>query len=114
MPPCCAAPGALFEQTPAGKISNLYQLKLTNKTHHQMPVLLKLENIEGTLTVLGGELNLPAEKQTSASVLVELAGEKLTSNTTPLVVGVYSGGKQIDRPQNRLYWTPTLKPSRLA
>src|SRR5579864_407247 len=32
------APGALFEQTPEGKVSNLYLLKLTNKTHSSKTV----------------------------------------------------------------------------
>jgi len=91
------APGALFQQTLEGKISNLYLLKLTNKTHSDKTVDLKLENIEGTLTVLGGQLTLPAEKQTEASVLVEIAGANLKSGTTPLVVRVYSTGKPIDK-----------------
>lgn len=90
------APGALFQQMPDGKISNLYLLKLTNKTHHNKPVELRLKNVEGTLTVLGGELNLPAEKQTEASVLVEIPADKLTSGNTPIAVGLYSGGKEID------------------
>jgi cytochrome c oxidase accessory protein FixG len=91
------APGALFEQTAEGKISNLYLLKLTNKTHYEKPVELRLENIEGSLTILGGQLILPAEKQTSASVLIEISAEKLSSSTAPVVVGVYSAGKRIDR-----------------
>jgi cytochrome c oxidase accessory protein FixG len=91
------APGALFQQTPEGKISNLYLLKVTNKTERQMPVELRLENIEGTLKVLGGELDLPPEKQSEASVLVEIAPEKLGSGTTPVAVGVYSKDKRVDR-----------------
>jgi cytochrome c oxidase accessory protein FixG len=91
------APGALFQQTPEGKVSNLYLLKLTNKTHSNKAVELKLENIEGVLTVLGGELNLPAEKQTDASVLVEIEPSHLRSGTTPVTVRVYAGGKPIDR-----------------
>jgi cytochrome c oxidase accessory protein FixG len=91
------APGALFEQTPDGKISNLYLLKLTNKTHHDRPVELKLEKIEGSLTVLGGQLILPAEQQTSASVLVQISPDKLASGTTPVVVDFYSGEKRIER-----------------
>lgn len=91
------APGALFQQTPEGKISNLYLLKLTNKTHTDKQIDLKLENIQGTLTVLGNQLLLPAEKQTEASVLVEVAPARLNSGTTPLVVRVYSAGKPIDK-----------------
>jgi len=91
------APGALFQQTPEGKISNLYLLKLTNKTHHQMPVELKLENIDGKLTVLGSDLVLPPEKQSDASVLLEIALENLPSRTTSISVGVYASGKRVDR-----------------
>jgi cytochrome c oxidase accessory protein FixG len=91
------APGALFEQTPEGKISNLYLLKLTNKTHHEIPVELRLENVEGSLNVLGGQLQLPAEKQSSASVLIQIAPAKLAMGNTPIVVGVYSADKRIDR-----------------
>jgi cytochrome c oxidase accessory protein FixG len=87
------APGALFETTPEGKISNLYLLKLTNKTQSEKPVELKLKSVEGKLTVLGGELNLPPEKQTSASVLIEIAPDKLASGNTPIVVSLYAGGK---------------------
>jgi len=91
------APGGLFNQGPDGRISNLYLLKLTNKTHRQLPVELKLENIKGSLTILGGELNLPAEKQSEASVLLEIAPGELKSGNTPVVVGVYAGGKKLDR-----------------
>jgi cytochrome c oxidase accessory protein FixG len=90
------APGALFQQMPNGRVNNLYLLKLTNKTHHQMPVELRLEAIEGSLTVLGGQLDLPAEKQTEASVLVEIAPDKLAAGNTPIQVGVYLSGKKVE------------------
>jgi len=61
-----------------------------------MPVELKLENIPGALTVLGRELNLPPEKQSEASVLIEIAPDKLASGNTPVSVGVYSNGKTIE------------------
>ncbi len=91
------APGALFQQTPEGRISNLYLLKLTNKTRRPQAVELKLANIQGALTVLGGDLNLPPEKQMQASVLIEIAPEKLDSGKTKLVLGVWSDGKQVDK-----------------
>lgn len=91
------APGTLFQQTPEGKISNLYLLKLTNKTHSSKTIDLKLENVEGVLTVLGGALELPAETQNEASVLVEIAPAHLRPGATPLVVRVYSAGQPVDK-----------------
>jgi cytochrome c oxidase accessory protein FixG len=91
------APGGLFQDAGDGKISNLYLLKLINKTRKPMPVALKLEQMPGTLTVLGGELLLPAEQQTDASVLIEIPADKLASGATPVTVGVYAGEKRIAR-----------------
>lgn len=91
------APGALFQATATGRISNIYQLRLTNKTRETKAVSLRLEDGRGSLTVLGGELNLPAGQQTTAMVLVELAPENLNSGTTPVVVDVLCAGRRIDR-----------------
>jgi polyferredoxin len=90
------APGALFQQTPEGRISNLYLMKLTNKTHHDKQVALKLEGIEGKLTVLGGDLKLAREQQTEASVLIEIAPDKLGSGTTPIKVDIYADGRKVE------------------
>jgi len=88
--------GGLFQTTADGKINNLYLVKLTNKTHHDMPVELKLENIDGTLETAGGNSLVPAEKQIETSVLVQIDPQKLKASSTPLVVGVYTHGKKID------------------
>lgn len=90
------APGGLFQTATDGKINNLYLVKLTNKTQHDMPIELKLENIEGRLEVSGGHSFVPAEKQIETSVLVQIDPAKLGASSIPLVVGVYSDGKKID------------------
>ena len=89
------APGALFQTSAEGQISNLYLLKLTNKTHRQMPVELRLEGTTGTLTTLGGQLNLQAEQQTEASVLIEISPDQLASGNTPLAIGIYTGKRKL-------------------
>ncbi|MCC7375899.1 MAG: cytochrome c oxidase accessory protein CcoG [Verrucomicrobiales bacterium] len=90
------APGALFQQMPNGKISNLYVAKLVNKTHRDIPVELKLENVEGSLRVMGHDLRIPAEKLIEASVLIELDPAALQGGNRPLLIGVYGGGKRIE------------------
>jgi cytochrome c oxidase accessory protein FixG len=91
------APGGLYQTLPNGHLSNLYLLKLTNKRHNAMPVELRLESPEGVLTVLGSALDVPGEQQVEASVLLEIAPEKLSGRTTPVWVGVYSGDRRLDR-----------------
>jgi cytochrome c oxidase accessory protein FixG len=89
------APGAMFQTAADGKISNLYLLKLINKTHRPIPVQLKLEGTPGTLTTLGGQLDLQAEQQTEASVLIEISTDDLASGNTPLAISVYSGKRKL-------------------
>lgn len=89
------APGALFQTTPDGRISNLYILKLVNKTSRDVPVQLQLRDIPGSLRLMGGtnEVLVPKEQLAQTSVLIELAPDVLQSGHTHVQVGVYSRGK---------------------
>lgn len=91
------APGALFQKMPDGHYSNLYTVRVVNKTSRQIPIQLKLENFPGDLQVMGRELVVAPEDHTETSVLVDLEPNTLLkSGTTPLVVGVYANGKRIE------------------
>ena len=91
------APGALFQQMPDGRFSNLYTMKLVNKTAHAIPIQLKLENIQGEILVMG-ETNLvvPPRQLAETPILVELDRSVMKSGETDLEVGVYADGKKID------------------
>lgn len=90
------APGALFVQTEAGRIENLYTLKLVNKTMRDLPVELKLENVSGELKVMGEkQLVVPAGRLAQTSIIVELNSTNLTGAATKLRIGVYTGGKRV-------------------
>jgi len=89
------APGALFQQMPDGRFSNLYTVRVVNKTSRELPVELRLENPAGSLEVMGGKLVVPSQKLLENSVLIELDTAAMKSGTTPLVIGIYSGGKKI-------------------
>jgi len=91
------APGALFQKMPDGHYSNLYTVRVVNKTSRQIPIQLKLENVPGDLQVMGRELVVAPEDHAETSVLVDLEqGTLMKSGTTPLVVGVYANGKRIE------------------
>jgi len=87
------APGALFDRAADGTIKNLYTLKLINKTSRDLPVRLKLENIAGRLDVMGDPSPVvPKEQLLTTSVLIELPADPGRGSSTPLRIGVYSGG----------------------
>ena len=90
------APGSLFQQMPDGRYSNLYTVRLVNKTSREMPVQLRLESPAGSLNIMGVDnLVVPPEKLSGNSVLIELDPAVMKSGTTPLVIGVYSGERKL-------------------
>ncbi len=89
------APGALFQQMPDGRYSNLYTVKVVNKTSREMPVQFRLENASGSLQVMGDDVVVPPQKLSETSVLIELDPSSLLPGVTPVTVGVYCGGKRI-------------------
>jgi cytochrome c oxidase accessory protein FixG len=91
------APGSLFQQMPDGRFSNLYTVRLVNKTSREMPVELRLESPAGSLEVMGAEdIVVAAQKASQHSVLIELATSVMKPGTTPLVIDVFSNGKKLD------------------
>ena len=91
------APGSLFQQMPDGRFSNLYTVRLVNKTSRELPVELRLESPAGSLQVMGeADLVVASQKAAQNSVLIELDPAVMKPGTTPLVIAVYSNGKKLD------------------
>jgi polyferredoxin len=89
------APGSMFQKMGDGHYSNLYTIRIVNKTSREMPVELRLESPAGSLQVMGGKLVVPPEKLLENSLLVEVDPAAMKSGTTPIVVGVYAKGKKL-------------------
>jgi hypothetical protein len=81
---------------PDGHFSNLYTVRIVNKTSRDMSVDIRLENPSGSLNVMGqGSLVVPGQKAVENSLLIELDPAAMQSGTTPLVLGVYQDGRKI-------------------
>lgn len=92
------SPGTLYQTMPNGDISNLYLMKVFNKTNRDVPVELRLESHPGgTLTIAGGELTLPAEHLKQSAVIIQLPPGQLAGESTPVIIGVYSGEERLGK-----------------
>ena len=90
------APGALFQEQPDGKISNIYTLKTVNKGHRHLNLELRLENIPGELKLMGtGQFAVTREGMAQTSVLISIDRAALKSPKTKLKIGIYSNGKRL-------------------
>ena len=89
------APGALFQKNAEGNFSNLYLLKLVNKTSRDVSVELRLLNPSGKLLLIGGhdQLLVPKGELAQTSVLIELPPNAIPATHLPLAVGIYAQNK---------------------
>lgn len=89
-------PGQIFQTQPDGRLSNLYSIKLANKTRKDLPMTLKLENIKGEIVVIGNQLTVPAESYFQSPFFVKIERRYINRRKTKLSIGVYEGGKKIE------------------
>ncbi len=90
-------PGLLYQERTNDSISNLYNIKLINKTHSQLPVTLKMESDIGLLKMVGNDsINVKKENVASGEFFIVLNRNQIKNRKTKLLIGVYSHGKKIE------------------
>jgi cytochrome c oxidase accessory protein FixG len=89
------ARGMLYQELADDKISNLYNIKLVNKTYRELPVELRLENIKGEIQMVGKDLTVPAENILAGGFFIVVPKEELSERKTKIKIGVYSNGEKI-------------------
>jgi cytochrome c oxidase accessory protein FixG len=90
------AKGMLYQQQPNEQLSNLYTIKLVNKTRKELPVELKVENFNSyKLQLIGKDIVVKEEGVTEGEFFVYLNKSDVTDRKIKLEIGVYSNGKKI-------------------
>ncbi len=89
--------GMTYTNMPDGRLANLYNLKLANKTHKDIPVQLKLENLAGEISFINdGAGNIAKSKSyTHFQFFVKLKRADVKGWKTPVIIGLYEDGKKI-------------------
>jgi polyferredoxin len=89
--------GMTYTTFPDGRVGNLYNLKLANKTHKDIPVSLKLENLRGEIVLINNGIKPVIKKTdyTTVQFFVKLNRSELKSWKTPIDIGLYDSSKKI-------------------
>jgi hypothetical protein len=90
------APGQIFQVQPDGRISNLFSIKLANKTRKSIPITLKLENVKGEINIIGSNLTVGAESYFQSPFFVKMDKSQVAQRKTKLMIGVYEGDKKLE------------------
>ena len=89
-------PGVMYQEIADDQIRNLYSLKIINKTFEPMPIVLGLKDHPGTITMVGGDISLPAQGLAEQAFFVDIPRASLHSAHEELTIQVVGGGKVIE------------------
>jgi cytochrome c oxidase accessory protein FixG len=91
------APGMLFQERGTDSLSNLYIIKIANKTVRAVPLQVRLEGGGGKVEIIGGTvIPVKREEEGSGDFFVVLPRQSLTARKTSIRLGLYEGNKKID------------------
>jgi cytochrome c oxidase accessory protein FixG len=91
------APGMLFQERGGDSVSNLYTIKVANKTTRQVPLQLKLTSVEGNVDIVGGRsVLLKKEDEGSGTFFIVLPKSVIHERKTKINIALYEGERKID------------------
>lgn len=89
-------PGLLFQERGTDSITNLYNIKMVNKTLNDIPLTIKLENMPGHVEIIGKPyIDIIKEGQGTGSFFVVLPKKLIKDRKTDIELGLYNGSKKI-------------------
>ncbi|MEJ2546080.1 MAG: FixG Ig-like domain-containing protein, partial [Calditrichaceae bacterium] len=89
-------PGLLYQELDDGRIANLYNVKIINKTFQEKPIELKLKYPKGSLEMVGGQLEVPDGGIGESAFFIKLNREILKTTSALVLIDVYSGDELLD------------------
>jgi cytochrome c oxidase accessory protein FixG len=90
-------PGMLFQTQSDGRISNLYNFKIVNKTTEDFPVELKPEGFSGEIRLVGSSgLNAVKGEISEGEFFILVDPGEIKERKNRIRIGVYSNGRKIE------------------
>jgi cytochrome c oxidase accessory protein FixG len=98
-------PGKLYQDQPDGKISNLYNYQMINKTvNHYANIEFRLLNTEGEVKPVGEKIpEVEKNGKAEGALFVIISRDQLSDRKNKIEVGVYSDGKLIEKVKTTFY-----------
>lgn len=91
------APGMLYQEHPNGEISNLYNLKLINKTDEAMPIELNILSEKAEIRMIGEKIIVAPQSVDEAVFFIFFSKNAVLSSQVDLEIEVTSNAKLIER-----------------
>lgn len=89
-------PGMLYQDQGNDRISNLYNVKIINKTNQEIPVTLKLKDEKGSIKMVGEHLVVGKQGVAESAFFIIYHRDDVHQIKSAVRIGVYSGDKLIE------------------
>jgi len=89
-------PGLLYQENNDNTISNVYNIKIVNKTHENMPLEIRLISQEGDIKMAGSTMDVKDQAMFESTFILFIERGDLESDNTEVEFGIYSNGELIE------------------
>lgn len=89
-------PGLLFQENTDNTISNVYNIKIVNKTHDAMPLEIRIISHEGEIKMAGSKMDIKDQAMFESTFILYISKEQLKSDKTEVKFGIYSNNELIE------------------
>ncbi|POY37513.1 cytochrome c oxidase accessory protein CcoG [Solitalea longa] len=83
--------GMLYQKQGNDSISNLYNIKILNKSQEKIPITIKVENAIADVKIIGKNIIVNGEESANGTFFIILPKKEINSRKTNLKIGVYNG-----------------------
>jgi cytochrome c oxidase accessory protein FixG len=89
-------PGVMYQEQEDGRLSNLYNIKIINKTNHDIPIDLRILEGNAEIKMVNKELIAKAQGIAEGALFLILEKDDVKGMKTTIKIGVYSGDERIE------------------
>ena len=90
------SPGTLYQEVGENRYTNLYTVKMVNKTFGELPIHFELEEPAGELRMVGNELQIEEQGIAQGAFFIEMEKAQLAGVKTPVRIRVLSGERHLE------------------
>jgi polyferredoxin len=91
------SPGMMYQEQEGGRISNLYSVKVVNKTAHDLPLEIRDLSGMGEVKVIGNAPVIARQSLGEVVFFLLMDRARLKGSKTEIEIGIFSGGKKLDQ-----------------
>lgn len=89
-------PGLLYQENDNNTISNVYNIKIVNKTHDEIPLEIRLISHKGEIKMAGNTMTIKDQAMFESTFVLFISKDQLESDKTEIEFGIYSKSELIE------------------